>query len=116
MGMIDSINAFVDTMIEEKCNFEYMQSEITKREDDVLLELNKLENTERENIEKIKEEIDKSDDENMQEIFSKTSESLFKTLSDANKKIEEAVKGMTFIHDFEKHFHHFLLDLKLVHL
>lgn len=104
MGMLDSINTFVDTMIEEQSSFDQIKSEITKREDDVLSVLKKLENNENEIINVIKKDIAKSNDENMEEIFSRTSESLHTTMADANKKIEEAVKGMTFIHDFEKHF------------
>lgn len=104
MGMLDSMNSFVDTMIGEQKNFENMQSEITKREDEVLAELNRLEATERENIARIKKEIDQKKDADMEEIFSQTSESFFETISEANGKITEAVKGMTFIHDFEKRF------------
>lgn len=104
MGMLDSINTFVDTMIEEQSSFDQIKSEITKREDDVLSVLKKLENNENKIINVIKKDIAKSNDENMEEIFSRTSESLYTTMADANKKIEEAVKGMTFIHDFEKHF------------
>lgn len=104
MGMLDNINAFVDTMLEEQSNFENTQYEVNKREEDVLAELKQLECRENEVIEAIKGEIAKSNDESMQEIFDRTSEVLFSTLADANKTIEEAVKGMTFIHDFEKHF------------
>ena len=102
--MMDSINAFVDTMITEQSNFENMQNEISKREDDVLAVLKNLETKENEIITEIKMNIAKTEDENMQEIFDKSSESLYLSMSEANKKIEEAVKGMTFIHDFEKHF------------
>lgn len=104
MGMLDSMNSFVDTMLEEQSNFENMQNEISRREDDVLSVLKSLEDKENEIIAAIRSDIAKAKDENMQEIFDKTSEILFAAMSDANKKIEEAVKGMTFIHDFEKHF------------
>lgn len=104
MGMLECINQFVDTMLDEQYCFENMQNEISRREDDVLQELTRLETSEREGIDKIQHELEKSNDEDMQEIFRKTSELFFNTLSDSNKKIEEAVKGMTFIHDFERHF------------
>ena len=104
MGMLESINLFVDTMIDEQSNFESMQNQISCREEEVLDALKELEKNEEEVITIIKNEIAKSNDENMQEIFSKTSESLYKTMIDANRKIEEAVKGMTFINDFEKRF------------
>ena len=55
-------------------------------------------------IDAIGGEITESGDEAMQAIFAMTSESLFETMSEANRRIGEAVRGMTFIHDFEKHF------------
>ncbi len=104
MGMVEKFNSFVDTMMEEQSSFENMQNEVSRREDDVISELKKLESRETEIITAIKDDIAKSNDESMQEIFSKSSECLANTLGEANSKIEEAVKGMTFIHDFEKHF------------
>ncbi|MCI5726963.1 MAG: dynamin family protein [Clostridium sp.] len=104
MGMMDSINAFVDTMIAEQSNFENIQNEISRREDDVLAVLKDLEIKENEIITQLKNGIAKTEDENMQEIFDKSSESLYLSMSEANKKIEQAVKGMTFINDFEKRF------------
>lgn len=104
MGMLECINQFVDTMVEEQHCFENMQNEVARREDDVLQELSKLETNERESIDQIQCDLAKSNDEDMLEIFRKTSEVFFNTLSDVNKKIEEAIKGMTFIEDFERHF------------
>lgn len=104
MGMMDSFNSFVDTMLTEQSNFENMQNEVEKKEDDVLSALKDLENRENAVISSIKSEIVQSNDEGMEEIFSKTSESLYHTMVSANEKIAKAVKGMTFIHDFEKHF------------
>ena len=104
MGMVDKFNQFVDTMVEEQSNFENMQNEIVQCEDNVLSELKELERSEENIISNINEEIAKSNDELMQDIFTNTSKSLEETLLDANHKIEEAVKGMTFINDFEKRF------------
>ena len=104
MKMLECINQFVDTMIEEQHCFESMQDEVSKREEKVLQELSQLENDEKECINQIRIELDKNDDEDMREAFLKTSETFFDTLYNSNKKIEEAIKGMTFIHDFEKHF------------
>ena len=104
MGMMDCINEFVDTMINEKSQFESLQNEVSKREDDVLQVLSSLEKNEKEIIDVLKNRISERNDESMQEIFSKTSQSLFETMKEANTKITEAVKGMTFIHDFEKYF------------
>lgn len=104
MGMIDCINRFVDTMINEKSQFENMKSEVSQRENNVAELLDALEQKEKEIIDGLKVQIAESKDETIQEIFKKTSESLFLTMSEADKKIKEAIKGMTFIHDFESHF------------
>ena len=104
MGMMDSFNAFVDTMLTEQSNFQNMQSAVEKKEEDVLSELKDLENRENVVIATIQQEIARSNDDSMGEIFAKTSESLYHTMTGANEKITKAVKGMTFIHDFEKHF------------
>ena len=75
--MMDSINVFVETMITEQSNFENMQNEISKREDDVLAVLKNLEIKENEIITELRMGIAKTEDENMQEIFDKSSESLY---------------------------------------
>ena len=66
--------------------------------------VNLINRNEKEIIDAIGGEITESGDEAMQAIFAMTSESLFETMSEANRRIGEAVRGMTFIHDFEKHF------------
>lgn len=104
MKMLECMNQFVDTMIEQQHCFENIQSEVSGRKEEVLHALTCLENSERESIDQIRMDLEKSNDKDMMEIFSKTSELFFDTLSDANAKISEAAKGMTFIHDFEKHF------------
>ncbi len=104
MGMMECINAFVDTMLAEQSKFETMQNEITRREDEVLAVLRLLERNEKEIIDAIDGEIAQTGDEAMREIFARTSESLFEAMSEANRRIGEAARGMTFIHDFEKHF------------
>ena len=104
MGMMDSINGFVDTMIDEQSQFETMQNEITRREQDVAAVLDELEKKERAVIQKLQERIAQSKDESMQAIFNQTSKSLFDSMHESNEKLKEAVKGMTFIQDFERHF------------
>ena len=39
MGMMETINKFVDTMLEEQQGFETMQNEVSKKEEDVLQEI-----------------------------------------------------------------------------
>ena len=50
MGMMETINKFVDTMLEEQQGFETMQNEVSKKEEDVLQELKNLEQKEKEGI------------------------------------------------------------------
>lgn len=104
MGMIECINDFVDTMVSEKSQFENMQNEVSKREDDVSEILDILEKNEIKIISALKSRINERKDENMKLIFTQTSQSMFDTISAANSRIKEAVKGMTFIQDFEKQF------------
>ncbi|KGN00181.1 hypothetical protein Z969_10045 [Clostridium novyi A str. 4570] len=104
MGMIECINNFVDTMINEKSQFDNMQNKVLKIENDVSNVLDLLESNEKDIINTLKSRIAQNKDEIMNTIFMQTSQSLFNTMNHANSKIKEAVKGMTFIHDFERHF------------
>lgn len=104
MSISEHINGFVDTMIGEQAQFENLQSEVTRREEDVAKVLDELENSEKKLIIELKDKISQSDDIAMQQIFDQTSQSLFSAISSANTKIKEAIKGMAFIQDFEKQF------------
>lgn len=104
MEMVDCINNFVDTMVAQQDHFENLQNAVSRKENEVAQVLDSLEANERSIIDGIRGKIEKSNDEGMNEIFQQTSQSLLNTMSDSNNKIKEAVKGMTFIQDFEKHF------------
>lgn len=104
MKMMECINNFVDTMIDEKSQFETMQNEVARREDDVAHILNELEQEENNLINRLRSKIAENKDESIQAIFSQTSNSIFDTIQDANKKIKEAIAGMEFITKFEKQF------------
>lgn len=104
MGMLETINQFVDTMLEEKHQFENLQSEVSRREEDVLAELDEMEKHQKDIIYSLEDKIKASNDTDMQDIFLKTSDSISQAIRESKSKITEAVKGMTFIHDFEQHF------------
>ena len=104
MKMLENFNKFVDTMIEEQNNFENMQTQINSREEGVLSVVEALGEREQEIINAIKMDIADTKDEDMHKIFEQTSKCLIDAMTYANKEIEQAVKGMTFIQDFEKHF------------
>ena len=104
MGMVDCINSFVDTMIAQENQFKNLQNDVSRKETEVKQVLDELEVNEKEIIEKIQYKIEASNDESMHEIFQQTSQSLLNTISKSNNNIKEAVKGITFIQDFEKRF------------
>lgn len=102
MSMIDSINDFVNTMIEEQHQFEAIQNSISHCENGVENIIASLEIKERSLVEEAQQEM--GDEDKVADIFKVTSQSLVSTMNAANQKIRETIKGMTFIQDFEKHF------------
>lgn len=104
MDMLSQINSFVDTMLDEQKQFENMSNEISRKEEIVADILKELGDKEKYIIDSLNDRIAENKDEIIKSIFSETSQSLFNTMDEANKKIKEAVQGMTFIQDFEKHF------------
>lgn len=104
MDILNQINRFVDTMLDEKDKFEDMKSAVSKKEDAVASVLDELEKNENQIISTLNDRISVSKDESIKAIFSSTAQNLFDTMQEANGKIKEAVKGMTFIQDFESHF------------
>ncbi len=104
MGMMDSMNSFVDTMIAEKNQFETMQNELSGREQEVSRVLDQFGKKETDVIQNLKARIAKSGDESMQAIFNQTSQSLSDSIQESNDKLMQAVNGMKFIEDFERHF------------
>ncbi len=104
MSMLEKINNFVEVMISEKEKFENLQGEVELKENAVSEILSCLEEKENKIILELQNRIESSNDKDMKEIFEHTSNSILSTISDSNNKIMEGIKGMTFIHDFEKHF------------
>lgn len=102
MSMIDSINNFVDTMIEEQHQFEDIQNSISHCENSVEDIIAELEKKEKILVESAQQKMGNED--NVADIFNAASQSLVTTMNAANQKIRETIKGMTFIQDFEKHF------------
>lgn len=104
MEMLACINDFVETMESEKSRFENTQNEISRREEEVAQVLEKLKVNEGRITEAIKKQIAEIQDENIEIIFAQTSDTIEQTITETGDKITEAVKGMKFIQDFEKHF------------
>lgn len=104
MGMVEKIDQFVQTMEEEKQQFEKTQNEISDCEEEVRNIIADLESREKNLVERSRAQLDDRSDPEIAVIFDKSSESLSRMLTEANGKICEATKGMTFIQEFEKHF------------
>lgn len=102
--MIEKIDNFVHTMLEQQNQFETIQNTISRCEADVEKEIRKLEEREKRLVSESKLNMSGLNEPEIMEVFEKASESLMNVIADANNKICEAVKGMTFIQDFEKHF------------
>lgn len=104
MGMVEKINQFVDTMLEEQQQFENTQNELSHCEKEVQNIISKLETQENSLVAGSQAQLGAQDDPEITAIFDKASDSLGRMLTEANGRISEAAKGMTFIQDFEKHF------------
>lgn len=104
MSMMEKINGFVDTMLEQQHQFEDIQNNISRCENSVESIITQLETREAALISSAKAGMADANAEGVADIFNRSSQSLITTMTDANQKIREAIKGMTFIQDFEKHF------------
>lgn len=104
MNMIEQINSFVDTMLEEQHQFEDIKNNISRCENSVENIIAQLEKRETALVNSAKEGMVDANEEGVVDIFNASSQSLITTMTDVNQKIREAIKGMTFIQDFEKHF------------
>lgn len=104
MTILEQMNHFVDIMIEEQQQFENIQEDVTRCEESVESTILQLEKKEKTLVASARESMVGSVSESVAEIFNISSQSLVETITEANEKIREAIKGMTFIQDFEKHF------------
>lgn len=104
MSIMERVDGFVGTMIEEQHQFEDIQNNISHCEDSVESIIAQLERRENALVSSSKAGMADADVEDVADIFNASSQSLVATMTTANQKIREAIKGMTFIQDFEKHF------------
>lgn len=104
MNMMEKVNEFVNTMLEQQHQFEDIQNNISRCEDSVESIIAQLEARETALVSSAKTDMKDINKESVADIFNASSQSLVSTMIDANQKIREAIKGMTFIQDFEKHF------------
>lgn len=104
MNMMESINSFVETMLEEKHQFEQLQGEVSRCEKETQDIINALGKREAKLVEEAEAAMQENQSEEIRSIFQDSAHSLEQTLQTANRVIEDAMKGMDFIEEFEKHF------------
>lgn len=104
MSMMEHINGFVNTMLEQQHQFEDIQNNVSRCENSVEDIITRLGERERALLSSAQSGMAGVNEAGVADILNTSSQSLVKTMTDANEKIQEAVKGMTFIQDFEKRF------------
>ena len=102
MSKFAVIDRFVDTMLEQKAQFEHIQGSVAQRETEVEADIRTLEEKERSYLSSLNGA--ENQDEEIVQLFRDYSQSVTGTIAEANQKIREGINGMTFIQNFEKHF------------
>lgn len=104
MNMMESINSFVETMLEEQHQFEQLQSEVSRCEKETQEIISGLGEQEKKLIAQTEAAMQGKQSEEIRRIFQESSHSLEQELQNASKAIEAEIKGMNFIETFEKRF------------
>ncbi len=104
MSMMEQINSLVRTMQEEKHQFENIQNDVQRCEADVQRNITNLSRQVRSLINNSQADMDTAQNTETAKIFESASEILQGKISEANEQIQEAVKGMSFIEEFERSF------------
>jgi len=104
MKMLECINNFVDTMIEEKEKFKTIENEISKKDNNIKQALASFKTDEEEIINNLNNQMSSNEDENIKEIFYQVSKSFSDSLNKINDEIDKTIKSTKFMEDFEKQF------------
>lgn len=104
MSMLEKVNEFVNIMLEQQHQFEDIQNNVARCEDSVERIISQLEERESALVSSAKADMAGADNDGVADVFNTSSQSLATTMTDVSHKIREAIKGMSFIQDFEKHF------------
>ncbi len=100
MSIKDSINVFVDTMIDSKEKFESVKASFDEKH--IILE-EQIQNFKQEITSILKQEL-VIDDEDLQAMFNQATEELKKLLNQVTVNMDSTQKGMKFISDYEQSF------------
>lgn len=101
--MLNTINSFVDTMIEEKDKFESIQNEISNTQNCIQDTITNLKSKQSDLIESVKGSS-LADEDLVSDVIESTAKLLQEKISQVDKDIKEGLSGMTFIEKFEKKF------------
>lgn len=101
MNGIDSINAFVDTMLESKAQFENIKASFDKKNEALIEAIQYFSQGIEQSI--LSREIQIEDAE-MQELYNNASGELAKMLNNVAASVDNIQKGMKFITDYEQSF------------
>lgn len=100
MNSVDSINAFVDTMLESKVQFENIKASFDQKNDALV---NAIQNFSQK-IELVLNREIQIDDKEMQGLYNSASGELKEMLNKVAASVENIQKGMKFITDYEQSF------------
>lgn len=102
--MIQEINSFVDTMIQEKNKFETIQQEISLKEKEIERCMAGFNQAQERLVQQVQEGQLAKGDNLVKDILNMTTQMLMDNMSTMEASIQEGLKGMTFIENFEKRF------------
>lgn len=100
MNAQDSINTFVDAMIDSKEKFEKLKAEFNRKNDDVTGRIQGF----RQEITQILQQRIEVEDEELQKLFDGVTSELKRLLDNVTDSMEKTQKGMRFISEYEQSF------------
>lgn len=104
MNMLESINTFVDTMIEEEQRFAEVQNQISRTEGNIKTIVQEFDETQQGYIDSVKDGSLCRHDDAAKSIMEETTKNLSVTITGVANDINSGMKSMQFIEEFEKHF------------
>ena len=104
MNMLETINFFVDTMIDAEGRFAEFQNQVTRIEEEAKVLLQQMERETKKVIQNLSQEDRLSQDKDIVAIFDSVQMQISDSISSTAKTVTEAINGMTFIKTFESQF------------
>lgn len=104
MTMMQTINGFVETMLDEQEKFKNVQNDIAHVEDEIKNIIDELNYSIENRCTELSGTNIAQKDEAMRSIFNKVAGKVSDSMNYSLNRIQEQIKGNKFIEDFEKHF------------